>query len=130
MFGNQLNPKSALDKLKYSGLWWIILSSLISCQVPSTTIQEISSQKTGRAINLTGKVIHIAPFVANSAYQLEDHTGKVWVVTEKNLPQLGQQINIKGKIEYQSLPFAEQELGDFYIVELEQLESSSKSTKK
>ena len=130
MFDNQLNPKSALDKLKYPSLWWIILSSLIACQAPSTTIQEISTQKTGKSINLKGKVTHIAPFVANAAYQLEDPTGKVWVVTEQNLPQLGQQINIIGKIEYQSLPFAEQELGDFYIVELEQLESSSKDSKK
>lgn len=129
MFASKLNSKSALDKLKYMSLWWIILSSLISCQAPFTPVQEISIKKKGKTVNLTGKVIHIAPFVSNAAYQLEDRTGKVWVVTEYNLPELGQKINIKGKIEYQSLPFAEQELGDFYVVELEQLELSSKNKK-
>ena len=130
MFTSKINPKSTLDKLKYTSVWWIVLGSLIGCQAPSTTVQEISVKKTGKTINLKGKVTHIAPFVTNAAYQLEDHTGKVWVVTEQNFPQLGQQINIKGKIEYQSLPFAEQELGDLYIVELEQLASPSKSSKK
>lgn len=126
MFTSKLNHKSAVDKLKNMSLWWIILSSLISCQAPFTSIQEISVKKNGKTINLAGKVTRIAPFVSNAAYQLEDDTGKIWVVTEQNLPQLGQQINIKGKIEYQSLPFEEQELGDFYIVELKQLELSSK----
>jgi len=130
MFANNLNPKSALDSLKSTNLWWIMLSSLIGCQATFTPIQEISVKKTGKTVNLRGEVIHIAPFVANAAYQIEDNTGKIWVVTEQNLPQLGQQINIKGKIEYQSLPFAEQELGDFYIVELEHLDAFNKNSKK
>lgn len=129
MFANNLNFEPTLDKLKFASVWWIIFSSLIGCHAPFMAVQDISVKKTGKTINLTGKVIQVAPFIANAAYQLEDPTGKVWVVTDRNLPQLGQQINIKGKIEYQSLPFAEQELGDFYIVELEQLESSVKNRK-
>ncbi|NJL53030.1 MAG: hypothetical protein HC930_14030 [Hydrococcus sp. SU_1_0] len=84
-------------------------------------IEEVSPQKVGKTVYVTGKVVHLAPFIDNGAYQMEDGTGKVWVVSTQTLPQGNQQIKIKGKIEYQSLPFAQQELGDFYLVELERL---------
>ena len=104
---------------KYISLWIILLVSLFGCQAPVITVEQISHKKVGKTVYLTGKIVRQAPFLGNAAYQLEDGTGKVWVVT-KELPPSEQQINIKGKIQYQSLPFAEQELGDFYIVEIEQ----------
>ena len=105
--------------IKYISLWIVLLASLFGCQAPVITVEQISPKKVGKTVYLTGKIVRQAPFLGNAAYQLEDGTGKVWVVT-KELPQSKQQINIKGKIQYQSLPFAEQELGDFYIVEIEQ----------
>lgn len=118
-----LKFKPFRDKFKYVSLWAVILGSLVSCQKSLISIEEVAEKKTGKTVYLTGKVVHLAPFVDNAAYQIEDATGKIWVVTPQTPPKIGQQINIKGKVEYQSLPFAEQELGDFYLVELEQLES-------
>jgi uncharacterized protein YdeI (BOF family) len=99
-----------------------LLASLFGCRTPVITIKE-SAQKVDKTVYLTGKVIRLAPFLGNAAYQIEDATGKIWVVTTQTLPQSNQQINIKGKVEYQSLPIAAQELGDFYLVELERLSS-------
>ena len=62
-----------------------------------------------------------ADFLDRAAYQIEDATGKIWVVTTQKPPEFGQLLSIKGKLEYQSLMFAEQELGDFYVIELEQM---------
>ena len=107
---------------KHISLLTILLASLFGCQAPVITVEQIPAKKVGKTVYLTGKMVRQAPFLNNAAYQLEDSTGKVWVVTDK-LPTSEQQINIKGKIQYQSLPFAEQELGDFYIVEIEQLSS-------
>ncbi|MBW4536205.1 MAG: hypothetical protein KME09_19900 [Pleurocapsa minor HA4230-MV1] len=98
-----------------------MLASLVGCRTPVITIKE-SPEKVGKTVYLTGKVVRLAPFLGNAAYQIEDATGKIWVVTTQ-IPQSNQQINIKGKVEYQSLPIAEQELGDFYLVELERLSS-------
>ena len=119
-----LKFKPVLNMLKYISLWGILMSILTGCEPPQISVEQISTKKVGKVVHLKGKVVRLAPFVASSAYQVEDVTGKVWVVTQKNSPQLDQIINIKGKIEYQSLPFAEQELGDFYLVELEQLDSA------
>ena len=99
----------------------IVLLGLAGCRTPLISIEDISSKKIGRTVYLTGKVVHLAPLLDNAAYQLDDTTGKIWVVTTQNPPEFGQQIEIKGKIEYQSLPFADRELGDFYAIELEQM---------
>ncbi|MEO0012151.1 MAG: hypothetical protein RLZZ535_540 [Cyanobacteriota bacterium] len=114
--------RSFFVRLKQISLGVTLLASLVGCRTPVITVKE-SPKKVGKTVYLTGKVLHIAPFLGNAAYQIEDATGKIWVVTAQTIPQLNQQINIKGKIEYQSLPIAKQELGDFYLVELERLSS-------
>ena len=123
MLVSRLKFKPVLNTLKYISLWGILLSSLIGCKPPQISIEQISDKKVGKTVYLTGKVVHLAPFVDNAAYQIEDPTGRAWVVTTITPPKLGQKISIKGKIEYRSLPFAKRELGDFYLIELEKLES-------
>jgi hypothetical protein len=120
MLVNNLKLEPVISKLKYISLWGILLSSLTACQPPLISIDQISSSKIGKTVYLTGKVEHLAPFIDNAAYQLEDTTGKIWVITSQSPPKLSQAVTIKGKIAYESLTFAEEELGDFYIVELEQ----------
>jgi hypothetical protein len=113
--------RSFFVRLKQISLGVTLLASLVGCRTPVITVKE-SPEKVGKTVYLTGKVVRLAPFLDNAAYQIEDATGKIWVVTTQ-LPQSNQQINIKGKVEYQSLPIAKQELGDFYLVELERLSS-------
>ncbi len=124
MLVSHLQFKPVLNTLKYISLWGILLSSLSGCQPSLISIEQISAKKVGKTVYLTGKIVQLAPFVDSSAYQVEDTTGKVWVVTSQKPPMLGQMIKVRGKIKYQSLPFAEQELGDFYLIELEQLKST------
>jgi hypothetical protein len=100
-------------------LWIALLATLVGCRSPLITVKAVSPQKVGKTVYLTGKVLHLAPFLGNGAYQLEDGTGKIWVVTTQTLPQKNQRINLKGKIAYQSLSLAEQEFGESYLVELE-----------
>jgi hypothetical protein len=113
--------RSFFVRLKQISLGVTLLASLFGCRTPVITVKE-SPEKVGKTVYLTGKVVRLAPFLGNAAYQIEDATGKIWVVTTQ-IPQSNQQINIKGKVEYQRLPIAEQELGDFYLVELERLSS-------
>lgn len=125
MLISHLRFKSVFAFFQQISLGVILLTSLGGCRTPLITVEEITPKKMGKTVYLKGKVVHQAPFLDNAAYQLEDGTGKIWVVTTQAIPQFNQQISIKGKIEYQSLPFAKQELGEFYLVELEQLDSST-----
>ncbi len=106
-------------KLPYFGILVMLLGSLISCQPSLIEINKVKEKRKGKVVHLTGKVTQVAPFVDNGAYQLQDDTGSVWVVTENSTPDFGKIISIKGKIQYQSLPFGDRDLGDFYIIELE-----------
>lgn len=108
-----------LNKLKQISLGIISLLSLFGCRTSSITVEDIAANQVGKTVSLQGRVVHVAPFLGNSAYQLEDSTGKIWVVTTQEPPKPAR-VEIKGKIKYQSLPFGDQELGDFYLVELEQ----------
>ena len=110
-----------VTSIKHISLWILLLCSLVSCRASQIYIRDISS-KTGKNVYLTGKVVHLAPLVDRTAYQIEDTTGEVWVVTATEPPIYGQQIDIKGKVQYQSLPLVEQELGSFYVVELERID--------
>ena len=125
MLVDNLRPKLVADRFRQISLGIILLCSLIGCQASLISIQEISAKKVNKTVLLTGKVVHLAPLIDQTAYQIEDATGKIWIVTSQTPPKINQLISIKGKINYQSLPFAKQELGDFYVVELEQLEPKS-----
>lgn len=123
------------------GLLPLLLGGLIGCNqlansgfafpgrgnLPLTQIGELQQQQNGDSIvYLKGKVGRGAPFLGSGAYQLQDPTGTVWVLTDESLPSQGDEVLIKGQVEYQSIPFGEQELGEFYLVELEQLERQAK----
>lgn len=121
VFRSKLKP--VINNIKGISLGTILLSSLTGCQTSPISIAKISEKRIGRNVYITGKVVHLAPFVDRAAYKVEDATGKIWVVTDNTPPPLDRLIHFKGTIKYQSLPFAEQELGDFYLIESEQLES-------
>ena len=106
--------------IKHISLWTPLLCSLVSCRASQISTQDLPS-KIGKTVYLTGEVVHLAPLVERTAYQIKDATGKAWIVTANEAPIQGQQIDIKGTVQYQSLPFAEQELGNFYVVELERI---------
>lgn len=121
MLISSLRFRLIVDKLKGIIPWVTLLVSLVSCRSSLISVEEISQQNIDQTVHLTGKVVHVSPLIDRAAYQIEDATGKIWVVTTQNPPELGKSISLKGNIQYQSLPFAKQELGELYLVELEKL---------
>ena len=113
-----------------SGCQEFIDDSLVALgkeELAITSISNIPKKKTGRTIYVKGKVTHRSPFLGSAAYQLQDDTDKVWVFTSNTLPTQGDEVFIKGKVQHKSLPIAEQELGEFYLVELQQLTNQAKN---
>lgn len=75
-------------------------------------------------VSLKGKVQNRVPFLGTGAYQLQDNTGSIWVLTKQAIPQKGELILIKGLVRYKGITFKElvgQDLGEVYIEEIEQL---------
>ncbi|WP_193197734.1 hypothetical protein [Nostoc sp. MG11] len=83
-----------------------------------TPIREIKPKQNNQAIvYIQGKVEKQAPLMKQQAYQINDSTGKIWVVTNQTGLEQGAQVVIKGKVRYQSIPLAGKELGEVYLEE-------------
>ena len=83
-------------------------------------------------VYLRGKVENRAPFVGNAAYQLQDGTGTIWVLTNQALPQVGDEVLLKGQVRYKSITLKElagKDLGEVYVEEMEQLKRTPAANK-
>ncbi|NMG22612.1 hypothetical protein [Brasilonema bromeliae] len=115
--------------LTRSGLTLFLLVGLLSCGnlgylginaigANITQIQDLKAQQEdGKTLYVQGKVEKRVPLLNRYAYQINDSTGKIWVVTNQTNLQQGVQVVIKGKVRYQSIPLGDKEYGEFYIDE-------------
>ncbi len=134
MFNIQIIDKQKINKNIYLAIIISLNMNLISCTSLTSSdlldrkvtipINAIAENPNNQSIYITGKVIKVAPLLGTNAYQVQDSTSSIWVVTTANLPSVGQTILIKCHIKSQSLSSITQELDELYLVELEQLENS------
>ncbi len=83
-----------------------------------TRISDIQQQRNSNAtLYLQGQVATRAPFLTNGAYKLQDATGTIWVLTNQTVPNVGDEVTIKGQLQYQSIPVGGQDVGELYIQE-------------
>jgi hypothetical protein len=95
--------------------------------VSARKISEIKHQKqVNSTVYLKGKVGNQASFVGSGAYELQDTTGSIWILTKQPLPHKGDELIIEGKLRYQGMPliFAAggKAVGEVYVQERQQLE--------
>jgi len=128
-----------VQRFSTGSLLLILTSGLLSCgHLPMsqlnldsnvTNIGDIQQKRqVDGEVYLRGKVENRAPFVGNAAYQIQDGTGKIWILTNQALPQLGDEVLLKGEVRYKSITLkglAGQDLGEVYVEELKQLKRTS-----
>ena len=129
---NQVIHRKSIKKFTYIFIVISLSINLAACDSLSLSnvwhgkrpiaISAIANKNKNRSIYIKGKVIKIAPLLGNNAYQVQDDTGKIWVVTTKKLPVVGQEIYLKCNIKSQSLSSPNHNLDELYLVELERLE--------
>ncbi|KAB8330807.1 hypothetical protein SD80_029640 [Scytonema tolypothrichoides VB-61278] len=115
--------------LTRSGLTLFLVVGLLSCGnlgylginaigANITQIQDLKAQQEdGKTLYVQGKVEKRVPLLNRYAYQINDSTGKIWVVTNQTGLRQGVQVVIKGKVRYQSIPLGDKEYGEVYIDE-------------
>lgn len=111
----------------------VVLSffGLTSCDITEnsnpvslTSIAELSSQLTlpDETIYVEGKVIDRVPLLDRGAYELQDASGQVWVVTTNPLPERGQTVTIEAKIQTKSISLHNESSVELYLLQLRQLQ--------
>ncbi|NJL82367.1 MAG: hypothetical protein HC890_04305 [Chloroflexaceae bacterium] len=74
-------------------------------------------------VQLAGTVGDRAPFLGSGAYQLQDETGSLWVVSStKALPEPGERLVIEAQIKYAKITVENQDFSELYGVEVKRLE--------
>jgi hypothetical protein len=83
-----------------------------------TPIRDIKPEQNSQAtVYIEGKVERQVPFLKGWAYQINDSTGKIWVVTNQTDLKEGNLAVIKGKVRYKSIPLGGKEFGEVYLEE-------------
>ncbi|MBE9117891.1 hypothetical protein IQ249_18495 [Lusitaniella coriacea LEGE 07157] len=109
-----------MNQLRLLGLIFLLgCTPLANSNVSISPIQTVQQQQENRRtqVYLKGEVVQVAPFLQGGAYLLQDETGKIWVLREGDLPQVGDVVEIAGQTQYQSVPIENREFGEVYIQE-------------
>ncbi len=119
-------------RLFYLGLCCSLVTGLYACNnkpnsginlenfkigVKVIPIQKISKKNQDTTIYIQGTVEKTAPLIKKKAYQINDSTGKIWVITNQRNLGIGEQVILKGNVRYKSIPLDGQEYGEIYLEE-------------
>ena len=115
----QAGPLSNLDMPNPLEIRGQITSVEDIYQQPSATTTQTPVPTDEQPVYLQGEVVQRVPLLAGWLYQVEDETGLIWVMTPAIAPELGDRVTVKGTVGFESVPIADEELGDYYIQELE-----------
>jgi hypothetical protein len=93
-----------MERLKYgraSVLVTLALLMLFLAACEEKKINEIMADPqrySNREVAVVGNVVQSYSVLGKGAYQVDDGTGKLWVVSDKGVPRKGAHIGVKGKI--------------------------------
>ena len=113
------------------GLTPFLISGLLSCSnvseygmnaigVNVTSIKELKPQKDDKnaPVYVQGKVERKVPLLSEKQmYQINDSTGKIWVLTNQKGWKVGEKVVVKAVPQYESIPMAGTDLGEVYLQE-------------
>ncbi|AFZ44743.1 nucleic acid binding OB-fold tRNA/helicase-type [Halothece sp. PCC 7418] len=85
-----------------------------------TPIAELD-RKMGTSVYVQGIVRDRAPLLNQTAYQLQDDTGQIWVITTDSAPESGQTVTIQAKIKSTSIVLHQQRAQELYLQEVQTL---------
>lgn len=87
---------------------------LTSC-APTVEVSTLKPQSVNQSVQVTGKVIAIAPMLNQVMYELEEKGQSIWILTRQTPPKLGTQVTVSGKVRFESIALDKSEIAHLYI---------------
>jgi hypothetical protein len=87
--------------VRRAGLVIVLAGALVSGACAARSINQVLADPgryRDKEVKLSGSVVDSYSFVGNGAYQIEDRTGKLWVVSNRGVPRKGAQVSVKGTV--------------------------------
>ena len=78
-----------------------LILALLSSGCGAKTINQIlanPSRYSEKEVKIEGTVVESYSVIGKGAYQIDDGTGKLWIVSTKGVPRRGARVSTKGKV--------------------------------
>jgi hypothetical protein len=86
--------------------------------VPVTKVSDVQTRSPkDSTVYLKGTVGKQVPFLGTKAYELQDSTGTIWVITQEKVPKLKDTVLLKGKVLHKNISMGGQTLKEVYVQE-------------
>ncbi len=85
---------------KLAGL--VLLAATLSSACATRTINHVLADPgryRDRTVRLQGSVVDSYSLLNNGAYQIDDSTGRLWVVSNTGVPRRGARVTVKGRVQ-------------------------------
>ncbi len=84
-----------------------------------TAINELKPQKSddNAPVYISGKVGRKVPLLERQMYEIEDSTGKIWILTNQKNWKVGDKVVVKAIPQYESILISGAQLGQVYLEE-------------
>ncbi|MBD1859014.1 MULTISPECIES: hypothetical protein [Leptolyngbya] len=74
------------------------------------------SQKRDRVVQVQGQIKAQAPLMGGQrAYEVQDETGSVWVVSDRTVPATGSRVSVQGRVKFQKIEIGGKDQSSVYI---------------
>ena len=86
---------------KRGSLLVLLVGAVLSAACASRSINQVladPSRYTNKQVSLTGNVVDSYSALGRGVYQLEDKTGRLWIVSDQGVPRKGARVNVKGTV--------------------------------
>jgi hypothetical protein len=100
-----LNQKFKGDAMRSSRkifLSLILVLTLLTTACPNresiSKVLDDPGRYRNKDVAIGGRVTDSFGLLGNGAYELDDGTGKIWVITRRGVPSRGAQIGVKGRV--------------------------------
>ena len=84
---------------------------------PATAIDSLSDAQVNETITVSGKIAQKSPVLEGWLYQVQDETGSLWVLTDRDAPEVGESVTVEGAIRYEPIVVGEIDASEFYLEE-------------
>jgi len=87
--------------IKRVGLLILLIGAVSSAACASRSINQVladPSRYSNKEVKLSGSVVDSYSALGRGAYQLDDNTGRLWIVSDKGVPRKGARVDVKGTV--------------------------------
>jgi hypothetical protein len=87
--------------LKRSGIIALAVVTVFSTACASRSINQVLADPgryANKQVTVSGSVVDSYSVVGRGAYQLEDKSGRLWVVSDSGVPRKGARVSVKGTV--------------------------------